>query len=97
MLKRNKFLELPGENNWEVLQMKRKFKSGNNYLVLYDCGTAFLHYEDSSPVKCDYYESGNLITIRLEGDTMQMTVEEGSISSVMGDIWEEVYPFEVAL
>jgi hypothetical protein len=80
----------------EIPYMKRKFQSGNNYLVLYDCGTAFLRYGDSSPVKCDYFESGNLITIRLEGDTMQMKVEEGSISSVMGDKWEEVYPFEVA-
>lgn len=77
--------------------MKRKFKLGKSYLVLYDCGTAILHYGDSSPVKCDYYESGNLITIRLEGDTMQMIIEEGSISSIMGDKWEEVYPFEVAL
>ncbi len=77
--------------------MKRKFKSGESYLVLYDCGTAILHCGDSSPVKCDYYESGNLITIRLEGETMQMIVEEGSISSVMGDKWEEVYPFEVTL
>ena len=77
--------------------MKRKFKSGESYLVLYDCGTAILHYGNSSPVKCDYYESGNLITIRLEGDTMQMIVEEGSISSVMGDKWEEIYPFEVTL
>lgn len=75
--------------------MKRKFKSGNNYLVLYDCGTALLHNGDSSPVKCDYYENGNLIIIRLEGDTMQMRVEEGGISSIIGDKWEEVYPFEV--
>lgn len=75
--------------------MKRKFKSGNNYLVLYDCGTAILHYGNSSPIKCDYYESRDLITIRLEGDTMQMKVEEGSISSIIGDRWEEIYPFEV--
>ena len=75
--------------------MKRKFQSGSDYLILYDCGTAFLRYGGSSPVKCDYYESGNLITIKLEGDTMQMQVEEGGISSVMGDRWEEVYPFEV--
>jgi len=26
-----------------------------------------------------------------------MIIEEGSISSIMGDKWEEVYPFEVAL
>lgn len=97
MLKCKKFLKLPEENYREILHMKRKFKSGNNYLVLYDCGTAFLRYGDSSPVKCDYYESGNLITIRLEGDTIQMMVEEGSISSIMGDKWEEVYPFEVVL
>lgn len=77
--------------------MRRKFQSGNNYLVLYDCGTALLRYGDSSPIKCDYYECGDLITIRLEGDTMQMVVEEGGISSIMGDRWEEVYPFEVAL
>jgi hypothetical protein len=77
--------------------MKRKFKLGNNYLVLYDCGTALLHYGDSSPVKCDYYESGDLITIRLKGDTMQMKVGEGGISSIIGDIWEEVYPFDVAV
>ncbi|WP_292388046.1 hypothetical protein [Methanosarcina sp. UBA5] len=77
--------------------MKRTFKSGNNYLVLYDCGTAFLRYGDLSPVECDYYESGNLITIRLEGDTMEMMVEEGSISLIMGDKWKEIYPFEVAL
>ncbi len=77
--------------------MKRKFKSGNNYLVLYDCGTALLHSGDSSPVKCDYYESGDLITIRLEGDIMQMIVKEGGISSIIGDRWEEVYPFEAAL
>ena len=76
--------------------MKRKFKSGNNYLVLYDCGTAFLHYGDSSPVKCYYYESGDFITIRLEGNTMQMRVEEGGISSIIGDRWEEIYPFEVS-
>ena len=76
--------------------MKRNFQSGNNYLVLYDCGTAFLRYGNSAPVKCDYYESGNLITIRLEGDTMQMRVEEGGISLAMGDRWEEVYPFEIA-
>jgi hypothetical protein len=75
--------------------MKRKFKLGNNYLVLYDCGTAILHYVDSSPVKCDYYESGDLITIRLERDTMQMKVEEGGIISIIGDRWEKVYPFEV--
>ncbi len=75
--------------------MKRKFKSGNNYLVLYDCGTAVLCYGDSSPIKCDYYESRDFITIQLEEDTMQMKVEEGSISSVIGDSWEEVYPFEV--
>jgi hypothetical protein len=81
-----------------TLHMKRKFKLGNNYLVLYDCGTAFLHYGDSSPVKCDYYESGNLITIRLEGNIMQMMVEkEGGISSIIGEKWEEVYPFEVTL
>jgi hypothetical protein len=76
--------------------MKRKFKSGNNYLVLYDCGTAVLRYEDSSPIKCDYYENRNLITIQLEGVTMQMKVEEGSISSMIGDRWEEVYPYEVS-
>ena len=76
--------------------MKRKFKSGNNYLVLYDCGTAFLRYEDSSAVKCDYYESGDLITIRLKEDTMQMRVEEGGISSIIGDRWVEVNPFEMA-
>ena len=80
----------------EIPYMKRKFQSGSNYLVLYDCGTAILRYGDSSSVKCDYYESGNLLTIRLEGDTMQMKVEEWGISSVMGDRWEEVYPFEVA-
>jgi hypothetical protein len=79
----------------EILHMKRKFKSGDNYLVLYDCGTALLRYGDSSTVKCDYYESGDLITIRLERDTMQMRVEEGGISSIIGDKWEEVYPFEV--
>ena len=76
--------------------MKRKFKSGNNYLVLYDCGTAFLRYGDSSPVKCDYYENEDLITIRLEGDIIHMRVEEGGISSIIGDRWEEVYPFDVA-
>jgi hypothetical protein len=77
--------------------MKRKFKSGNNYLVLYDCGTAFLRYGDNSPVKCDYYERGDLITIRLEGDTMQMKVEEGGIRSIIGGRWEEVCPCEIAL
>jgi hypothetical protein len=76
--------------------VKRKYKSGNNYLVLYDCGTAFLRYGDSSPVKCDYYESGDRITIHLDGDTMHMRVEEGGISSIIGDRWEEVYPFEIA-
>lgn len=76
--------------------MKRKFQSGNDYLVLYDCGTAILHYGDSSRVKCDYYERGDLITIRLEGDTMQMRVDEGGISSITGDRWVEVYPFEIA-
>ena len=79
--------------------MKRKFKSGNNYLVLYDCGTAFLRYGDSSPVKCSYYEIEGLITIRVERETVQMKIEEGYISSLLGDnlkgdIWEEVYPFE---
>lgn len=78
-----------------IFHMKRKFKSGNNYIVLYDCGAAILRYGDSSPVKCDYYESGDLITIRLEGDTMQMMVGESGISSIMGDRWEEIYPFEV--
>ena len=34
----------------EILHMKRKFKSGDNYLVLYDCGTAFLRYGDSLPL-----------------------------------------------
>ena len=76
--------------------MKRKFQSGNDYLVLYDCGTALLCYGNSSPVKFDYYESVNLITIRLEGDTMQMRIDEGSVISVIGDRWEEVYPFEIA-
>jgi len=76
--------------------MKRKFQSGNDYLVLYDCGTAILHYGNSSSVKCDYCERGDLITIRLEGDTMQMRVEEGGISSITGDRWVEVYPFEIA-
>ena len=76
--------------------MKRKFKSGNNYLTLYDCGTAFLRYGDSSPIKCDYYESEGLISIRLEREIMQMRIEEGFISSLIGDIWEEIYPFEIA-
>jgi len=76
--------------------MKRKFKFGNNYLVLYDCGTALLRNGDSSTVKCDYYESGDLITIRLNGDIMQMRVEEGGISSIIGDRWVEVNPFEMA-
>ncbi|AKB78334.1 hypothetical protein MSHOH_1851 [Methanosarcina horonobensis HB-1 = JCM 15518] len=76
--------------------MKRKFQSGNDYLVLYDCGTAILHYGNSSSVKCDYYESGDLITIRLEGDIMQMRLEEGGISSITGDRWNEVYPFDIA-
>jgi hypothetical protein len=80
----------------EIPHMKRKFQSGNDYLVLYDCGTAFLCYGNSSPVKCDYYESGNIITIRLEGDTMQMRIDEGGVISVIGDRWEEVYPFEIA-
>ena len=80
----------------KIFHMKRKFKSGDNYLILYDCGTALLRYGDSSPIKCDYYESGDLITIRLDGDTMQMKVEEGGISSIMGDRWGEVYPFEIA-
>lgn len=75
--------------------MKRKFKSGNNYLVLYDCGTAFLHYGDSARLKCDYYEHEDLITIRLEGNIMHMRIEEGGISSTIGDRWEEVYPFEI--
>jgi hypothetical protein len=79
----------------EILHMKRKFRSGNNYITLYDCGTAFLRYGDSSSVKCDYYESGDLITIRLERDIMQMKVEEGGISSIIGDRWEEIYPFEI--
>lgn len=78
-----------------VFHMKRKFKSGDNYLILYDCGTAILRYEDSCTVKCDYYESGDLITIRLKGNILQMKVEEGCISSVIGDRWEEVYPFEI--
>ncbi len=76
--------------------MKRKFQSGNDYLVLYDCGTAFLRYGNSSPVKCDYYECGDFITIRLGGDTMQMRIEEGGISSFTGDRWEEIYPFDIA-
>jgi hypothetical protein len=76
--------------------MKRKFKFGDNYLVLYDCGTAVLCHEDSSTVKCDYYESGDTITIRLKEDTMQMRVEDGGICSIIGDRWEEVYPFEIA-
>lgn len=76
--------------------MKRKFKLENNYLVLYDCGTAILHYGNSSPVKCDYYESKDLITIRLGGDIMQMKVDEGGIISIIGDRWEKVYPFEAA-
>jgi hypothetical protein len=63
---------------------------------LYDCGTALLRYSDSSTVKCDYYQSGDLITIRLKGDIMQMIVEEGGIISNIGDRWEEVYPFEIA-
>lgn len=75
--------------------MKRKFKFGNNYLVLYDCGAALLRNGDSSTVKCDYYESGDIITIRLKGDTMQMRVEEGGICSIIGDRWEEVNPFEI--
>ncbi|MDQ1253859.1 MAG: hypothetical protein QG646_3057 [Euryarchaeota archaeon] len=75
--------------------MKRKFKSGNNYLILYDCGTAILRYGDSPIIKCDYYESGDLIIIRLKGNTIQMRVEEGCISSIIGDRWEEVYPFEI--
>ena len=77
--------------------MKRKFQSGNDCLVLYDCGTALLRYGDSSPIKCDYYESGNLTTIRLEGGTMKMRVEEDGVISVIGNRWEEVYPFEVAI
>lgn len=77
--------------------MKRKFKLGNDYLVLYDCGTAFLYYGDTSHIKCDYYERGDIITIRLKGDTMQMRIEEGGISSVNGDMWEEVYPFDASL
>ena len=76
--------------------MKRKFQSGNDYLVLYDCGTAFLRYGNSSPVKCDYYECGDFITIRLGGDTMKMRIEEGGISSFTGDRWEEIYPFDIA-
>lgn len=75
--------------------MKRKFKLRNNYLILYDCGTALLRFGDSSTVKCDYYESGDLITIRFKGNTIQMKVEEGCISSIVGDRWEEVYPFEI--
>jgi hypothetical protein len=75
--------------------MRRKFKLENNYLVLYDCGTAILYYGDSSPVKCDYYESEEFITIKLEGDIMQMKVDEGGIISIIGDRWEKVYPFEV--
>ena len=63
---------------------------------MYYSGTAFLRYGDSSPVKCDYYESGDRITIHLDGDTMHMRVEEGGISSIIGDRWEEVYPFEIA-
>lgn len=75
--------------------MKRKFQSGTDYLVLYDCGTAFLRYGNSAPVKCDYYESGNFIRIRLEGDIMEMRIEEGGIYSVTGNKWEEVYPFDI--
>lgn len=75
--------------------MKRKFKCGNNYLVLYDCGAALLWNGDSPTVKCDYYESGDIITIRLKGDTMQMRVEDGGICSIIGDRWEEVNPFEI--
>lgn len=75
--------------------MKRKFKCGNNYLVLYDCGTALLRNGDSPTVKCDYYECGDIITIRLKGDTMQMRMEEGGICSFIGDRWEEVNPFEI--
>lgn len=75
--------------------MKRKFKFGNNYLILYDCGTALLHNDDSSTVKCDYYECGDLITIRLQGEQMQMRVEEGGIYTTLGDRWEQVNPFEV--
>jgi len=36
------------------------------------------------------------ITIRLGGDTMQMRIEEGGISSFTGDRWEEIYPFDIA-
>lgn len=59
--------------------MKRKFKLENNYLILYDCGTAILYEGDYSPVKCNYYESEDFITIRLEGDTMQMKVDKEGI------------------